>query len=62
MRVTIVFPTGEAIRWGFAGAVPRKGDAIDFSDPAAPRTMVRVEDVNWIVTGRGCGEVRLLVR
>lgn len=61
MRVTVCFPSGEEITWGFDGGVPRKGDQIDLSDSAAPRSVVLVQTVSWQVTERGCGEVRVHV-
>lgn len=63
MQVTILFLTGERITWSVAGnQVPRVADALDFSDPAAPRSHVRVEDVTWLFTERGCREVLIRVR
>lgn len=62
MKVTVVFDNDHRVEWGFAdGAVPREGDILDITDAEAPKSPVRVLDVVWLVTERGCGEAVLYV-
>lgn len=61
MLVTVLFPGGREIEWGF-DYVPRKGEAIEFRDPESPIAQGRVADVTWVVGERGCAEAKVLVR
>jgi len=62
VRVTISFPNLQHIDWEFAdGNVPRRGELIDFADPDAPNSLLRVVDVTWFVTERGCSQALVRV-
>lgn len=62
MFVNIVLPTNEVFSYSFSeGNVPRQYDYIRINDPECPRAEVKVENVEWRVTERGCNEVFLYV-